>query len=62
MAKIDQCFCIRFCVKLGKSTSETVEMLHEAFGEHSLSLTAVFEWHSCFKGGRVSVEDDKCSG
>jgi hypothetical protein len=36
-------------------------MLHGAFGEHSLSWTAVFEWHSCFKAGRVSVEDGKCS-
>jgi hypothetical protein len=34
----------------------------EAFGEHSLSRTVVFEWHSCFKPGRVSVEDDECSG
>jgi hypothetical protein len=37
-------------------------MLCEAFGEHSLSQTAVFEWHSCFKASRVSVEDDKHSG
>jgi hypothetical protein len=37
-------------------------MLHEAFGEHSLSQTVVFEWHTCFKVGQVSVEDDECSG
>jgi transposase len=37
-------------------------MLCEAFGEHSLSHTVVYEWHSCFKAGRVSVQDDKCSG
>jgi hypothetical protein len=37
-------------------------MLCEAFGEHSLSQTAVFEWHSRFKVGRVSVEDDEHSG
>jgi hypothetical protein len=49
-------------MKLGKSTTETLEMLHEAFGEHSLSWTAVFEWHSHFKAGRVSSEDDECSG
>jgi hypothetical protein len=30
-------------MKLGKSATETLEMLHEAFGEHSLSPTAVFE-------------------
>jgi hypothetical protein len=47
--KIEQCVCIKFCVKLGKSASKSLEMLHEAFGEHSLSQTAVFEWHSHFK-------------
>jgi hypothetical protein len=30
-------------MKLGKSATETPEMLREAFGEHSLSQTAVFE-------------------
>jgi hypothetical protein len=39
--KIEQRVCIKFCVKLGKSASETLEMPHEAFGEHSLSQTAV---------------------
>jgi hypothetical protein len=27
-----------------------------------LSRTVVFEWHSCLKAGRVSVEDDKRLG
>jgi hypothetical protein len=43
--KIEQ----QFCVKLGKFTTKTLEMLREAFGEYSLSWTAVFERHSCFK-------------
>jgi hypothetical protein len=30
-------------VKLGKSATETLEMLHEAFGEHSLRQTEIFE-------------------
>jgi hypothetical protein len=54
--------CIKFCMTLNKSATETIEMLCEAFGEHSLSRTAVFEWHSRFKAGRVSVEDGECSG
>jgi hypothetical protein len=49
--KIEQRVCIKFCVKLGKSATETLEMLHEGFGEHSLSQTAVSEWHSHFKAG-----------
>jgi hypothetical protein len=53
-SKIEQRVCIKFRVKLGKSATETLEMLREAFGEHSLSRTAVFEWHSRFKAGGVS--------
>jgi hypothetical protein len=46
--KIGQYVCIKFCLKLGKSATETLEMLREA---HSLSRTAFFEWHSRFKAG-----------
>jgi hypothetical protein len=44
-------FYIKFCVKLGKSAAKALEMLYKAFGEHSLSWTAVFEWHSHCKAG-----------
>jgi uncharacterized metal-binding protein len=60
--KIKQRVCIKFCVKLRKSATKILEMLHEAFGEHSLSQRVVSERHSCFKVGRASVEDDKRSG
>jgi hypothetical protein len=53
--KIEQYVCIKFCVKLGKSGTKTLEKLRKAFGEHLLS-------RSCFKAGRVSVEDGKYSG
>jgi hypothetical protein len=59
--KIKQRVCIKFSVKLGKSATKTLKMLCEAFGEH-LSWTAVSEWHSHFKAGQVSAEDDTCSG
>jgi hypothetical protein len=49
-------------VKLGKSATETLDLLYEDFGEHSLSWTVVFEWHSCFKASQVSVVDEKSSG
>jgi hypothetical protein len=60
--KIQQHVCIKFCVKLDKSANETLEMLREAFGDHSLSQTAVSEWHSRFKASLVSAEDDEHSG
>jgi hypothetical protein len=45
-------------VKLGKSATETLEMLREASGDHSLSQTVIFKWHSCFKAEQVSVDDE----
>jgi hypothetical protein len=60
--KIKQRVCIKFCMQLSKSTIETLEMFRKAFGEHSLSHITVFEWHSRFKVGRASVEDDESSG
>jgi hypothetical protein len=60
--KIEQHVCIIYCVKLGKSTTETLEMLREAFGEHSLNRTVGSEWRKSFKPGIVSVEDDKRPG
>jgi hypothetical protein len=48
-------------VKLGKSTTEILEMLYEANKKHSLRRSEVLEWHSRFKAGRVSLEDDKRS-
>jgi hypothetical protein len=40
MAKLSNVF---FYVKLSESATETLEMLREAFGEYSLSRTAVFK-------------------
>jgi hypothetical protein len=40
--KIEQSVCFKFCMMLGKSTIGHLEKLREAFGEHSLSQTAVF--------------------
>jgi hypothetical protein len=61
-AKIEQHVCIKFGVKLSKSSTKTLEMLCDAFGEHSLSQTVVSESHSHFMARRVSVEDDEHSG
>jgi ribosomal protein S25 len=60
--RIEQRVCINICVKLSKSATETFGMLRDAFGKHSLSRTAVFEWHSRFKADKVSGEDGERSG
>jgi len=49
-------------VKLKKSDTETFNMLHEAYGEMTLSRAYVFEWHKRFSEGREDVEDDERPG
>jgi hypothetical protein len=49
---------MKFCVKLGKSFTETVSMLWKAYGDETMSHTQCFEWHRRFKAGRTSLEDD----
>ena len=49
---------IKFCVKLGKSTTVTYEKLQRAYREHSLSRAQVFRWQKSFLEGREQVEDE----
>ena len=42
--------CIDFCC-LGKTGTETNEMLQAAFGESCLGRLKIFEWYSSFKSG-----------
>jgi hypothetical protein len=49
---------IKFCVKLGKTATESLQLLHDACGDEALCWVQVFAWHRRFVSGRVSVEDD----
>jgi hypothetical protein len=40
--KFVQRVCMKYCVKLGKSATETLEMLHEAFGEKLFKMGSGF--------------------
>ncbi|UYV82351.1 hypothetical protein LAZ67_21001768 [Cordylochernes scorpioides] len=60
--KLKQQICIEFCVKLQISATETFEMLNKAFPNDAPKRTTVFEWHSRFKAGRISIEDDPRQG
>ena len=55
-------FAVKFCVKLGKSTTETFAMLNTAYGDVAMKRATCFRWHKRFKNGRLSVEDDERSG
>ena len=54
--------CIKFCVRLGKTGSETFEMLKQAFGDSCMSRSRTFEWFGHFKHGRTSTAKDDRSG
>ena len=52
---------IKFLTKLGKSATETYNMLTEVYGNQCLSHTQVFEWYKKCEG-REDVGDDPKSG
>ena len=60
--KEQQRVCTKFCFLLGKTASETVTMLQEAFKEEALSQSRVYEWFSRFKRDDMSLEDQPRSG
>jgi len=47
---------IKFCVKLGKSGTETFEMIRCAYGYEAMCRVTCFEWHARFKRGRTSLK------
>jgi hypothetical protein len=59
---LEQCVNIKFCAKLGKSTTETLQMLTEAYSADAMKNLSVFEWHKKFKEGREDVKDDGRTG
>jgi len=58
----EQRVCIKVCANLGKSATETLTMIQQAFGDQTLSRAQVFQWHTRFMTGRRSVDDDEHTG
>jgi hypothetical protein len=46
---------IKYCFKLGKSASETYELLQKAYGSDSLSRSMTFVWFKRFREVRFQV-------
>jgi hypothetical protein len=59
---LEQSINIKFCAKLGKSTSETLQMLTEDYGADTMKKSSVFEWHKRFKESWENMKDDKRTG
>ena len=49
-------------MRLGKTGSETFEMLTQAFDDLCMSRSRTFEWFGRFKNGRTSTANDDQSG
>jgi len=58
---LEQRYAIKFCTKLGKSGSKTLQLL-TAYGDAVLSSSQVFRWQKAFKDGRESFEDKQRAG
>jgi len=53
---------VKFCFLLGKTGTETFEMLKTAYKGDALGKIQVFEWFSRFKNGEMSIDDQARSG
>jgi len=58
----EQRAAVKFCFLLGKSASETTEMVKVAYKDGAMSRTQVYEWFSRFKEGEMTIEDQPRSG
>ena len=59
---IEQRINLNFLVRLGKTPTETFNLLQEVYEDATMSRTRIFEWHKRFREGREDVEDDPKSG
>jgi hypothetical protein len=50
---------IKFCVKIGKSASETLALLTLAYDEYAVKKLSAFECHGQFKEGRDGQDDPR---
>lgn len=53
---------IQFCVNLGKSPVETLDMMRTASKKTPACRSLVYKWHRRYSEGRGSVKDDARSG
>lgn len=52
---VEQRIYIKFCFKLGKTATETNDMIKLTFGEDAMSRARVFEWFRRLEKGKKRV-------
>jgi len=58
---VEQRVDVKFCLKLGKSATETCYLLKKVYGDECLSRTQVFEWLKRIKEGREGKRSETIS-
>lgn len=53
---------IKFCCELGKTPTQTLEMINRSSVKSSVSRSLVFRWHKRFSEGHESLENEERSG
>ena len=54
---VEQRVNVKFYAKLGKSATETYDLLRKVYGDECLSRAQVFEWFKRFNPYRTNVEN-----
>ncbi|GBM79886.1 hypothetical protein AVEN_220438-1 [Araneus ventricosus] len=49
---------VKFCVKLSKSITETLLMMHQVYGDAAIGRAVWCECYACFKDGRMPLKDE----
>lgn len=57
--KIGIRFCMLYDFKQGKTATESLQSLHEAFGEDVMSKSQCHKWFQRFRNGDMSLEDEE---
>jgi len=55
----EQCICIKFCFKIGKTATETYRLLQQTYDEDAMGRTQVFDWFRRFKEGAPGAKQNK---
>jgi hypothetical protein len=61
MAEQQRC-AIEFCVRLEKSGSQILQLIHQAYKDNDMRRATVFKWWKCFRDEETNVKNEPRSG